>query len=338
MTPANREKSYVPFEHVAIYDEAQRAWDLEMTANFMKQKKNRPDFPYSEPHFLLSSLDRHKDWALFICLIGGGQEINTGEAGIGGWIETLNRDFAHWHVHISSRLTDKEYAKGDALKLLQSHPNLVTTDRLHLAVSLRSFRAEKLSLFVQQLLDKKRAGASATLRELPNYPIVLTRSVDRAKEWLRKKARGNERYGMIVSSQAYRLRPLAIDVRFKPDPVHWFLADQSDIRSSYYLEDVVTEFDIQGLELDYTCVVWDGDFRSSGDHWGTFSFRGNQWTRIHKEERKMYLKNAYRVLLTRARQGMVIVVPEGDAGDPTRLPEFYNPTFNYLRELGIPCL
>lgn len=266
LTPANRDKSYVPFEHVAIYDEAQRAWNWEMTANFMKQKKNKPNFPYSEPHFLLSSLDRHKDWALFICLIGGGQEINTGEAGIKGWIETLNQNFPHWHVHISSRLTDKEYAEGDSLALLQDHPNLITTDRLHLAVSLRSFRAEKLSLFVQQLLDKNKPAAKNTLKELDKYPIVLTRNVETAKKWLKEKARGNERYGMIVSSQAYRLRPLAIDVRFKPDPVHWFLSGKDDIRSSYYLEDVVTEFDIQGLELDYTCVVWDGDFQSKGDH------------------------------------------------------------------------
>ncbi|MGL5789954.1 MAG: DNA/RNA helicase domain-containing protein, partial [Bacteroidales bacterium] len=232
-------------------------------------------------------------------------------------------------------LTDKEYAEGVSLDLLREHPNVVTTDRLHLAVSLRSFRAEKLSLFVQQLLDKDSVAARCTLSELDKYPIVITRSVDLAKRWLKKQARGNERYGMIVSSQAYRLRPLAIDVRFKPDPVHWFLADRSDIRSSYYLEDVVTEFDIQGLELDYTCVVWDGDFRCEGDHWGTYSFRGNKWVRINKEERKMYLKNAYRVLLTRARQGMVIVVPEGDVEDITRKPEYYDASYAYLRDLGI---
>lgn len=334
-TKANRDKSYAPIEHVAIYDEAQRAWNWEMTANFMKQKKNRPNFPYSEPHFLLSSLDRHPDWALFICLIGGGQEINTGEAGIKGWIDTLNNDFKHWQIHISSRLTDKEYADGESLELLKNHPNVIPSERLHLAVSLRSFRAEKLATFVQQLLDKHKEEARKTLLELDKYPIVLTRSVDAAKNWLKQKARGNERYGMIVSSQAYRLRPLAIDVRFKPDPVHWFLADHSDIRSSYYLEDVVTEFDIQGLELDYTCVVWDGDFRSEEDHWGTYSFRGNKWVKIHKAERKMYLKNAYRVLLTRARQGMVIVVPTGDQADPTRDPAFYDTSYHYLKSLGI---
>ena len=332
---ANMKKSYAPIDHIVIFDEAQRAWTKEMTADFMKRKKGKPNFPYSEPEFLISCMDRHQDWAMIICLVGGGQEINTGEAGISEWIYSLNNHFKDWHVHISSNLTDKEYAAGKALHLLEHHANVTTTAKLHLAVSLRSFRAEKLSLFVHQLLDRDMQSASSTLNELTRYPIVLTRDVQKAKQWLKKQARGSERYGIIVSSQAYRLRPLAIDVRVKPNPVHWFLADKNDIRSSYYLEDVVTEFDIQGLELDYTCVVWDGDFRYHKNAWGTHSFMGRKWYNINKEERKTYLKNAYRVLLTRARQGMVIVVPEGDKEDPTRLPEFYDSTYNYLKDIGI---
>ncbi|CAK7058225.1 MAG: hypothetical protein BACA_02387 [Bacteroides fragilis] len=331
----NRDKSYAPIDHIAIFDEAQRAWTKDMTADFMHRKKNRPGFPYSEPEFLISCMDRHKDWALIVCLVGGGQEINTGEAGISEWIISLNNHFKGWHVHISSRLTDKEYAAGEALSLLADHPNVYTTDELHLAVSLRSFRAEKLSLFIHQLLDMDKAAASETLKELTKYPIVLTRDVEKAKRWLKERARGNERYGIIVSSQAYRLRPLAIDVRVKPDPVHWFLSDREDVRSSYYMENVVTEFDIQGLELDYTCVVWDGDFRYKPSEWDTYSFVGSKWQNIKKDERKMYLKNAYRVLLTRARQGMVIVVPKGNPEDPTRKPEFYDSTYKYLKSIGL---
>ncbi len=331
----NRDKSFAPIDHIVIFDEAQRAWTKEQTANFMQRKKNKPHFPYSEPEFLISCMDRHKDWALIVCLVGGGQEINTGEAGISEWISAINNRFTDWQVHISSRLTDKEYAAGESLNMLAERPNVFTTDELHLAVSLRSFRAEKLALFVHQLLDREQQSASATLKEITKYPIVLTRNIERAKQWLKEKARGNERYGIIVSSQAYRLKPLAIDVRFKPDPVHWFLADRDDVRSSYYLEDVVTEFDIQGLELDYTCVVWDGDFRYNKKNWGTHSFVGNKWQNIKKEERKLYLKNAYRVLLTRARQGMVIVVPEGADDDPTRKPEFYDATYQYLKDIGI---
>ncbi len=334
----NKEKSFAPIDHITIFDEAQRAWTKEQTADFMRRKKNRPNFPYSEPEFLISCMDRHKDWAMIVCLVGGGQEINTGEAGIGEWIRAIKNRFKDWHVHISSRLVDKEYAAGESLSLLAEHPNVYTTDELHLAVSLRSFRAEKLAMFVHQLLDREMLTASETFKDITKYPIVLTRSIERAKEWLKSKARGNERYGIIVSSQAYRLKPLAIDVRFKPDPVHWFLADREDVRSSYYLEDVVTEFDIQGLELDYTCVVWDADFRYSEDEWGTYSFVGNKWHNIKKAERKMYLKNAYRVLLTRARQGMVIVVPGGCDDDPTRKSEFYDSTYEYLLSVGIPIL
>lgn len=332
---ANAKKSFTPIDHIVIFDEAQRAWTKEMTADFMKRKKGKPNFPYSEPEFLISCMDRHDDWAMIVCLVGGGQEINTGEAGISEWLDSLNNHFKDWHIHISSNLFDKEYAAGNALQLLDNHPHVTTTNELHLAVSLRSFRAEKLSLFVHQLLDREKQAASATLQELTRYPIVLTRDVQKAKKWLKEKARGSERYGIIVSSQANRLRPLAIDVRVKPNPVHWFLADKEDIRSSYYLEDVVTEFDIQGLELDYTCVVWDGDFRYNETEWGTHSFMGSKWYNINKAERKMYLKNAYRVLLTRARQGMVIVVPEGDSNDPTRLPAYYDSTYQYLKELGI---
>lgn len=331
----NKDKSFAPIDHIAIFDEAQRAWTKEMTVDFMRRKKNKHCFPYSEPEFLISCMDRHRDWALIVCLVGGGQEINTGEAGINEWIEALNRTYPNWHIHISSRLVDKEYAAGKALELLEDHSNVYQTEELHLSVSLRSFRAEKLALFVQQLLDIDKDNARQTLKGLDKYPILLTRNIESAKRWLKAQSRGSERYGIIVSSQAQRLRPLAIDVRVKPDPIHWFLADRSDVRSSYYLEDVVTEFDIQGLELDYTCVVWDGDFRYKSEKWETYSFRGNRWEKINKDERKVYLKNAYRVLLTRARQGMIIVVPEGDENDHTRKPEYYDATYHYLKELGI---
>ena len=159
-----------------------------------------------------------------------------------------------------------------------------------------------------------------------------------AKEWLKEKSRGTERYGLVVSSQAYRLKPFAIDVKSPMDPIHWFLGEKDDVRSSFYLEDVATEFQVQGLELDYACVAWDGDLRYSKDEWRTFSFKGNRWENIKKDERKMYLINAYRVLLTRARQGMVIVVPEGDANDHTRKPEYYDDTFQFLKSVGITTI
>ena len=325
-----------PFEHVTIFDEAQRAWNQSKTSDFMKRKKNSPNFLHSEPEFLISCLNRHKDWAVIVCLVGGGQEINTGEAGISEWIESINRSFPEWSVHVSNRLTDSEYAAGNALQLLEKHKTVIYKEELHLAVSMRSFRAEHVSLLVKNILDLNIEEAKKNYISLnQKYPIVLTRDLVEAKKWLKKKARGSERYGIIVSSQAQRLKPHAIDVKSPMDPIHWFLDGKEDVRSSYYLEDVATEFDVQGLELDWACVTWDGDFRYTNNGWKGFSFVGSKWNNIHKDERKMYLLNAYRVLLTRARQGMVIVVPEGDTDDHTRKPEFYNSTYNYLLKIGL---
>jgi hypothetical protein len=204
---------------------------------------------------------------------------------------------------------------------------------------MRSYRAEHVSLLVKQLLDLDESSASATLQRVRDkYPIMLTRDLPRAKRWLKSQARGTERYGLVVSSQAQRLKPHAIDVKSPMDPVHWFLDDKSDVRSSYYMEDVATEFQVQGLELDWACVTWDGDFRYRPTGWEHWSFCGDRWNRVRKVERQMYLKNAYRVLLTRARQGMVIVVPEGDSDDPTRCAAYYDDTFNYLQRVGLEVL
>lgn len=328
-----------PFEHVAMFDEAQRAWDLRETASFMKRRKRIPNFNQSEPEFLLSCLNRHDDWAVVVCLVGGGQEINRGEAGITEWIEALNRHFADWRIYISSRLGDTEYAAGHALQKIQQPSRVTIRDELHLGVSMRSFRAENVSLLVKQLLDLEIHEAQKTLSNVSaNYPIVLTRDLMRGKQWLRDQARGTERYGIVVSSQAERLKPHAIDVKSPMDPVHWFLDRPEDVRSSFYLEDVATEFDVQGLELDWTCVTWDADFRYSSNGWEHRSFCGDRWNRINKPQRQIYQKNAYRVLLTRARQGMVIVVPEGDPNDPTRRQEFYDPTYEYLKQIGFQSL
>jgi hypothetical protein len=328
-----------PKEHVALFDEAQRAWNVEQTSSFMRRKKNTPGFNQSEPEFLISCLDRHHDWAVIVCLVGGGQEINTGEAGISEWIESLNRHFPEWHIHISSHLHDSEYGAGNVLQQISTRPYVTYNDYLHLSVSMRSFRAENVSLLVKQLLDHDLNAACKTLHTVRDkYPIVITRDLHRAKRWLKEKARGSERYGIVVSSQAERLKPHAIDVKTPMDPVHWFLDDKDDVRSSYYLEDVATEFHVQGLELDWACVTWDADFRYSQKGWEYKSFCGNRWNNINKEERKIYLKNAYRVLLTRARQGMVIVVPHGDCEDQTRNPAFYDPTFSYLCKIGFSVL
>lgn len=334
-----RDGAKPPIEHVALFDEAQRAWDLNQTTRFMHRKKGIANFAMSEPAFLISCMDRHQDWAVIVCLVGGGQEINTGEAGIGEWLRAVRSDFPHWHVHLSPHLKDSEYAAGESLTLLAGHPHVRTTEHLHLSVSMRSFRAEHVSAWVKAVLDIDSVGARAAWALISHrYPVVLIRSIKAAKAWLRERARANERFGLVVSSQAQRLKPEAIDVRADINPVHWFLHSRDDVRSSYYLEDAATEFHVQGLELDWACVVWDCDFRFSPSGWQHRCFRGDRWMRIQQPERQAYLKNAYRVLLTRARQGMAIVIPEGDPNDPTRSPDFYDSTMEYLRSLGIPEL
>lgn len=350
-------------EHVDIFDEAQRSWTYEQLRNWLSRKKGIQNFPMSEPEFLTWGLDKKKDWAVIVCLVGGGQEINTGEAGISTWLSAIHDSFDNWHVYYPANLKEKEYADGKVEERLakipevQKHP----IEELHLAVSKRSFRAENLSLFVKALLDVDVNLAKEQLLKLDaNYPIRLTRDLGKAKDWLRKIHRGSERYGLLVSSQAYRLRPLSIDVRCKPDTVHWFLDDITDIRSSLFLEDAATEFDVQGLELDYAAIVWDGDMIYDPDHivlskkdrkkseltqgpWTQRSFNGGVWQNVASDMRRMYQLNAYRVLLTRARQGMVICVPVGNPAknidgsfiDPTRIPAFYDSTFEYLKSLGI---
>lgn len=324
-----------PIEHVVIFDEAQRAWNLQQTASFMQRKRGIPDFEISEPEYLISCLDRHPDWAVIICLVGSGQEINTGEAGITEWFDSLLRSFPYWHIYLSDRLSESEFGGGQVYENIARRSNVFYQEDLHLAVSMRSFRAENVSTLVKYLLDLDPQRSSQLFEELKsNYPIVLTRDLSKAKKWIKQQARGSERYGIVVSSQSKRLKPYAIDVSSPVDPVHWFLDGKEDIRSSYYLEDVATEFHIQGLEVDWACVVWDADFRYSPRGWEHWSFTGSRWTLIRRKEHRVYQKNAYRVLLTRARQGMVIVVPPGDSEDATRNPGFYNPTYEYLRTIG----
>ncbi len=324
-----------PIEKVVVFDEAQRAWTQEHTSSFMARKKGKPDFDMSEPEFLIGVLNRHQEWAIIICLIGGGQEINTGEAGLPEWFRAINKKYSHWDVYVSNRVADHEYTNGDNIYSLIHSEKLLKKNELHLSVSVRSFRSEILSEYVKELLNINMDRAISLFEQLKGeYPIVVTRDLVEAKKWLRDKYRGGESIGIISSSGACRLKPYGIHVKSQIDPIPWFLNDNNDIRSSDFLEDVATEYDIQGLELDWTCVAWDANLRKNGDSWDYKKFRGSEWQNINDIVRRRYLLNAYRVLLTRARQGMVIYVPKGDISDCTRLPEYYDPIYRYLCQCG----
>lgn len=346
-------------EHVVIFDEAQRAWTREKLMSpgrsghktFLQHK----DFPYSEPAFLIWSLDLRPDWVAVVCLVGGGQEINTGEAGILEWIKAINTHFPEWHVYISPNLEGPEYA-GE--KLVPELEKLVKVDKspnLHLSVSRRALRAEKVSDFVKALLDGDVAAAKSLYQEFKErFPIVLTRNVEKAKQWLRDRkavsANKNEsgKIGMLMSSKAFRLRPFGYEIKKVGEYKNvgkWFLSANDDVESSDFLEVALSEFFVQGLELDWAGIFWDADFRDvDSDKWAYYTgFNGHKWTgeKISPKtdnnltESQQYQKNAYRVLLTRARRGMVIIVPEGDINDKTRPSNNYDQTYCYLRSLGI---
>ena len=353
----NEEAGYGEVEHVAIFDEAQRSWTHQRLAAYLKRggtygnKIKVPNFPMSEAAFLIWSLDQRKDWATIICLVGGGQEINTGEAGIAEWIKAINNQFKHWKVYISPKLTDKEYAEGKVDDLLKENKNVIYSEDLHLSVSLRSYRAEKLSSFVHALLsfDESAKGLYEEIKD--KYPLYLTRDITKAKKWLHSKVRGSERTGVLITKESARFKPLSMHVLLSDEEnaIHWFLEDKTDTRSSNYLEDAATEIQVQGLELDYTCVLWDADMRYENGQWHYYRFNGKtSWNEIKpetetKQDTIKYMLNAYRVLLTRARIGMVICVPYGNSNktstgywqDSTRIPDYYDGTYKYLKNLGI---
>lgn len=328
-----------PVEKVVVFDEAQRAWAKEQVSSFMKRKKGVEDFDMSEPEFLISVMDRHEDWCTIICLIGGGQEINTGEAGVSEWLSSLKNNYPHWDIHYSNLIsTDNNYLSDIELRnWVQS----VATEKheLHLSVSVRSFRSEKISELMHEILEAKHERAKTLLGEVKNdFPILITRDLATAKKWLRTQAKGSERIGLVASSGGRRLRPLGIDVKNEISAPNWFLNNSDDIRSSYFLEEIATEFDIQGLEIDWVCLAWDINYFFKDGKWNYQYFSGTKWQNIHNENDKTYLQNAYRVLLTRARQGLIIYIPEGDDLDHTRPKELYDSTFNYFQSCGIQTI
>ena len=332
-----------PIERVVVFDEAQRAWTNEQVSKFMKTKKQVDDFNRSEPQFLIEVMDRHLDWCTIICLIGGGQEINTGEAGLEEWIYSLREHFPDWNIHYSSSILESD----NYLKSIKSREwlfrNGKTEIELHLAVSVRSFRSEQLSNFIHELLNSNTEESKRLYSEIEkSYPIVITRNLTKAKAWLRNRAKGTERTGLLISSGAKRIRSSGIDSEHSlrsnsgSDKIsNWFLNDKQDVRSSYYLETAATEFVVQGLEIDWACIAWGGNFHMNGTDWKYQNFKGTKWQNINKDIDKEYLKNTYRVLLTRARQGMVIFVPESSEIDHTRPKAFYDGTYEYLKEIGI---
>lgn len=324
-----------PESHTVIFDEAQRVWNRQKLSDFMSRKKGRKGFNQSEAEVLIDYANRHEDWSVVVCLVGEGQEIHDGEAGISSWLEAAVEKFPEWRVLASPELEDPRHESQHLLAELSRRGRIEWEADLHLATSMRSFRSEHLSRFVAEVLNRDAAAARETLRGLHGkYPVAVTRDVNTARSWIRERKRGSERAGLVASSQGMRLKPLAIHVKETINPVHWFLGAPDDYRSSDFLENVATEFQVQGLEVDWACVAWDGDLRLTKNGWFHHDFHGGTWRKIHQAQRQKHLVNSYRVLLTRARQGMVILVPKGNPEDRTRLPAYYDSVYDYLISLG----
>ena len=321
-----------PFEKVVVFDESQRAWDQKKLQTKMKEKGHIIEM--SEPDLLISEMDRHQDWCVIVCLVGGGQEINSGEAGISTWIESMDTKYKNWKVYVSDQINSPEYSWGYSFDQILSSPRTTISKDLHLAVSLRSFRSENLSNYINAIIAGNISKALELKETISDYPVCITRSLSTAKAWLKSNARGSERYGLVAEANAIRLKPDGVFVKSEIDPANWFLAEKDDVRSSYYLEDVATEYAVQGLELDWVCACWDASLRRINDEWELYKFVGTKFQNRSQEHERKYLLNAYRVLLTRARQGLIIFVPEGDVEDKTRSPSFYDGTYEYLIDCG----
>jgi hypothetical protein len=287
---------------------------------------------------LFEFMNRHEGWSAIIALVGGGQEINTGEGGISEWGKAIKEKYANWEVYISPELLSGDSSTSDQ-KLFETIPDNViihTNKDLHLNVSQRSFRANHLNSWVNAVINNNETEAckiSSTIKNV--YPLFITRNINTAKKWLREQEKGTKRFGLIASSGALRLKPYGINVKEEVDEAMWFLNDETDIRSSYYLEIVATEYKIQGLELDWTCVCWDADLRRNKNEWDFKNFSGTEWNQTKNVAEQQFLLNTYRVLLTRAREGIIVFLPTGDEKDGTRLPEFYDPIFEYLKSCGM---
>lgn len=334
------DKTKLPVDKVLVYDEAQRAWTKEY-----KSKKSNGTIKESEPEILLSIMNRFNDWAVIIALVGGGQEINTGEAGLREWGKAIETKFCNWEVYISPELKLGDHSTGNQSLFLnvQNGVSIIEDENLHLRASIRSFKGEDLSQWVTYVLDNKPEDAELLMKnKLREYPVFITRDLEKAKLLLKSKARGTRRIGLIASSGGRRLKAIGYDPYFglrgdstQNDLGVWYLNPASDVRSSNFLEILATEYAIQGLEIDWAGILWDTDLRRGKNNWVFKQFRGTIWQNVQNELKKQYILNKYRVLLTRAREGMIIYVPYGDENDATRAINFYDNIYDYLRKCGI---
>ena len=332
-----------PEERIVIFDEAQRMWNKEKFDSEIQQKLHVEPMGKSETDVLIEHMDKHDGWAVIICLIGGGQEIHEGEDGVSEWVKSIKNKFPHWGIHLPTEFISSKYLGNAAVEESLDGVDKNFKDELHLKTATRSFRAKYFSKFVNHLLDKETSEARRLMEEFnkskdtEKFHLLITRDLQTAKNWVKKKSRVNQRYGLFMNTKGLRLQAEGLVNRGQQgfDAIAWWLDPKEYVDSSLALEIPCTEFFAQGLEVDWAIFAWDACFRPNNSDWDYMKFVRKEWRNIEKEVDRKYLKNSFRVLLTRARQGMIIFVPKGDPNDKTRLPEFYDGIYNYLKEIGI---
>ena len=325
-----------PKDHVIVFDEAQRAWDL--------AESQRAGRELSEPEMILQIMDRHQDWAVIVALVGGGQEINRGEAGLAEWGRALSK-FTGWNIVASPDVLPGRTISPDFTLFAEGNVDakrVQSDDSLHLRVAVRSIRAQKISDWVDVTLRGDHAAASHIAESLSERP-QLTRDLAIARSWLNEKRRGFTRAGLVGSASAMRLRYDGVEPSYdfhrRFDWENWFLDDEEDVRCSSRLEVFATQFEVQGLELDWVGVCWGEDFVWDGVKWISNRFNNKRWTQRKMKtaadvQKHQFRINGYRVLLTRARQGMIIYVPQPPPPDHSRLHAELDRTAAYLKQCG----
>jgi hypothetical protein len=325
-----------PPEHIIVFDEAQRAWNAVTT----KDAHGR-----SEPEIFLEAVEQREEWSAIIALVGGGQEINTGEAGLSEWGKALNSRQKGWTVAVSPEaLSGSDAVAGQRLFVdsIESHLRIIEEPTLHLSANVRSIRAQWLGKWVNDLLTTP--SQLSQMDSSDEFPVYLTRDLEAAKAWIESRAEGQQRTGVLASSGAKRLRSLGIELskgfRDGVDFAHWFLESRGDIRSSCQLEIAATEYECQGLEIDWSLVCWGQDFLfdPKRNDWRFRNFSGSKWQRVKKTDTQQFVRNKYRVVLTRARRGMIVFVPRPCTSDPSRDEPLLDDTATLLLSAGVTLL
>lgn len=327
------EKDEVPVEHVIVFDEAQRAWDEAQATRDSQRRISR--LTMSEPAHTLEIMGRHADWAVIVALIGNGQEINTGEAGLAEWGQVIAAD-PRWRALAAPRVLG---GTEPAQRLAERHPDWLALDEaLDLTVPMRSVREAVGARWVEAVLEADAATARAVAAEAAALPFLLTRDLGTLRAGLRGHARGLRRAGLVASAGARRLRAECLGVQV-PKVADWFLNRWPDVRGSEALETFATEYDCQGLELDLVGLAWDGDLIRADGGWQPRRFAGDKWQQVRGAEEARFIRNTYRVLLTRARYETIIWVPRGSPPgewhDPTRDAATYDAIADHLLACGI---